>query len=67
VSGNPVSAELSSLSTALDDVIRRVVAIAEPIAGTADDALASDLFEVERALREANRRLSRARTRTENN
>jgi len=61
---NALGAELSSLTTALDDIIGRVVAIAEPLAGTADDALASELFEVERALREANRRLTRARPRT---
>jgi hypothetical protein len=38
-----------------------VVAIAEPLAGTEDDLLASDLFEVERSLREAARRLAHAR------
>jgi hypothetical protein len=61
-----VAAELSSLNTALEDIVRRVVAIAEPIAGTVDDALASDLFEVERSLQEANRRLTRARRHADN-
>ena len=58
---NPVGAELSSLTTALDELTSRVVAIAEPLAGTADDSLANDLFEVERSLREAIRRLAHAR------
>jgi hypothetical protein len=40
----------------------RVAAIAEPLVGTADDSLANDLFEVERSLREAIRRLAHART-----
>jgi hypothetical protein len=66
VNEHPIGAELSSLTTALDEIIGRVVAIAEPLAGTDGDALASDLFEVERSLREAIRRLARARLRTEN-
>ena len=66
VSRYPVGAELSSLTTALDELIGRVAAMAEPLSGTDGDALASDLFEVERSLREAIRRLARARMRTEN-
>ena len=54
-------AELSSLTTALDELTSRVAAIAESLAGTEDDLLASDLFEVERSLREAVRRLAHAR------
>jgi hypothetical protein len=54
-------AELSSLTTALDELTSRVAAIAESLAGTEDDLLASDLFEVERSLREAIRRLAHAR------
>ena len=46
---------------ALDELTSRVAAIAEPLAGTEDDLLASDLFEVERSLREAVRRLAHAR------
>ena len=60
-SAQRVGAELSSLTTALDELTSRVVAIAEPLAGTADDSLANDLFEVERSLREAIRRLAHAR------
>jgi hypothetical protein len=63
---SPVGAELSSLTTVLDELVGRVTAIAEPLSGTDDEALASDLFEVERSLREAVRRLARARMRTEN-
>ena len=63
MSPNPLSAELSSLTTALDELTSRVAAVAEPLAGTDDDALASDLFEVERSLREAIRRLAHARGR----
>ena len=60
-SANLLGAELSSLTTALDELTGRVAAIAEPLAGTDDDALASALFEVERSLREAVRRLAHAR------
>ena len=56
-----LAAELSSLTTALDELTSRVAAIAEPLAGTDADLLANDLFEVERSLREAVRRLAHAR------
>ena len=56
-----LGAELSSLTTALDELASRVAAIAEPLVDTEDDLLASDLFEVERSLREAVRRLAHAR------
>jgi hypothetical protein len=56
-------AELSSLTTELGELADRVATMAEPLAGTDDDALASDLFEVERLLREALRRLGHARGR----
>ncbi len=49
--------ELSSISTALDDLRRRVTAIAEGASGTDLDWVASNLFEVERSLGEAGRRL----------
>lgn len=58
-----VDAELSSFTTELEELAGRVAAIAEPLSGTDDDALASDLFEVERSLREAIRRLAHARSR----
>jgi len=52
-------AELSSLSTALAELTRRVAVIAEAAAATEDDEVSSELFAVERALRGAQRRLER--------
>jgi hypothetical protein len=58
--GMPASlAELSSVATALDELTRRVVTIADQAASDHDDETASELFAVERALRGANRRLGR--------
>lgn len=56
------AAELSSLLTALGDLRRRITAIAERRAGdfTRPDELATALFEVERVLGDALRRLQRA-------
>jgi hypothetical protein len=56
-------AELSSAETTLDDLIARVTAIAERRHDDRDAAVAGDLFEVERALRGARRRLGAARRR----
>jgi len=53
------AAELSSLATALDDVAERVTAIAESYAGARRDDLATELYQVERALAGARRRLAR--------
>jgi hypothetical protein len=50
--------ELSSLATALDDLTRRVTAIAERLANTQADWAAQDLFAVERSLRAGHRRLA---------
>lgn len=52
-------AELSSLATTLDDVLSRVTASAERLL-PADEQTAAELFEVERSLRVATRRLSAA-------
>ena len=52
--------ELLSLATVLDDVSRRVTAMAERRAGAESDDVANALFEVERSLREARRRLQKA-------
>ena len=54
---NPV-AELSSLAATLDDVTRRVSAMAEASAA-GDETLSAELFEIERDLRAAARRLGR--------
>ncbi len=60
--GSPASpqAELSSITTALDDLARRVTALAERSSGSELDWLATDLYEGERALAEARRRLTRS-------
>lgn len=50
--------ELSSLATALDELTRRITAIAEGLANTQADWAAQDLFAVERSLRAAHRRLA---------
>jgi hypothetical protein len=50
------TAELSSMATALDDLARRVTSLAEGLAGERED-LAVELFEVERSLNGARRRL----------
>lgn len=50
------TAELSSLATALDDLSRRVTQLAEGLANEQQD-LAVELFEVERSLNGAKRRL----------
>ena len=52
-------AEFSSVATALEELTRRVVVIADQAASDHDDETASELFAVERALRGANRRLGR--------
>ena len=52
-------AVLSSVTTVLADLTDRVTAMAESYAGTPREDVASDLFEVERALRTASRRLDR--------
>jgi hypothetical protein len=53
---------LSSVATALDELTRRLVAIADQAASEHDDETASELFAVERALRGATRRLGRLTT-----
>ncbi len=52
-------AALSSVTTVLGDLTERVTAMAESYAGTPREDVASDLYEVERALRTAARRLDR--------
>jgi len=57
-----VRAELSTLASTLDDVTRRVSALAEEAQGAGDETLAAELFGVERGLAGALRRLSRLST-----
>lgn len=52
-------AELSSLTTSLDDLTRRVTVMAERYVGGPREDIALDLYEVERALRTASRRLNK--------
>jgi hypothetical protein len=60
----PVSADpsdhavLSSVASSLDELTGRVTAIADRHQGQPTEDLARDLYEVERALRAAHRRLS---------
>ncbi len=54
--------ELSSITTALADITRRVTTIAERSQDTDLDWLSSTLFDVERSLVDATRRLSSATT-----
>jgi type II secretory pathway component PulM len=51
--------ELSSLSTALTELTRRVASIAEREAAAQHDDAAAELFAVERSLTAAGRRLER--------
>ena len=52
-------AELSSLSTSIDELVRHLARITDDLSGSERDLLGPDLFEVERALRSARRRLGR--------
>ena len=50
-------AQLSSATTTLEELLDRVSSTAEAVLASGDESLASDLFEVERSLRTAHRRL----------
>ena len=56
------TAELSSITSALEVLADRVTAIAERRDADPDDPLSTELFEVERSVRNAVRKLERART-----
>ena len=51
--------ELSSINSTLDELTRRVTALAEQAQSREEDDLAAELFGVERALTGALRRLGR--------
>ena len=51
------NAQLSSLSTALDDLSRRITQLADQLQGSSREDVAADLYEVERHLLAATRRL----------
>ena len=56
--GDP-RAELSSVATALDELTRRLTGIAERLSAARDQSAAAELFEVERSLQGAQRRLAK--------
>lgn len=58
------TAQLSSLSTALDDLSRRVTTLADEYQGSPREDVAADLYEVERHLVAATRRLQALLDRT---
>jgi len=49
--------QLSSLSTALDDLSQRITTLADDLQGSPREDVAADLYEVERNLQAAARRL----------
>lgn len=56
----PAPAELSSLASSLDELSRRLKTMAEaaaPADGEDEEGIASDLWEIERVLKSAQRRL----------
>ena len=53
------SAELSSLGTALDELTKRITAMADDAATQKREDVARELFEIERALTGASRRLNK--------
>jgi hypothetical protein len=54
------SAELGSISTLLDELRNRVVVAADGLVDTEKEDVAAELYEVDRALRMAIRRLDKA-------
>jgi hypothetical protein len=55
----PTRAELSSLSTGLHELVSRITEMADRLDGEEREQVGTDLFEVERTLRSAERRLNR--------
>jgi hypothetical protein len=53
------AAELSSAASLLDDLTRRISRLAEDAARHDDDLVAGELFEVERSMTAASRRIER--------
>ncbi|HLI01307.1 MAG TPA: hypothetical protein VKV06_11025 [Acidimicrobiales bacterium] len=52
-------AELSSIATGLDDLVERITQIVDGLSGSERDDLEADLYEVERMLNGARRRLQK--------
>ena len=55
------ASELGSLASTLEDILRRITAMADDLVGGPDDSMASSLIDVERLLRSGARRLDRIR------
>jgi len=53
-------ADLSSMQSTLDQVIARITEASEVVRGTDRDDLLGDLYEIERSLQMAQRRMRRA-------
>ncbi len=53
-------AELSSLETAIRELTERITTAADELMGTPGEDVAIDLYDVERSLRTAQRRISKA-------
>jgi hypothetical protein len=51
------AAQLSSLSSSLDDLAARITAMADALGSSPREDVAADLYEVERSLQAADRRL----------
>ena len=52
-------AQLASVATALDELTRRITHLADVTSGSEDEHAASELYEIERSLQQAARRLER--------
>ena len=50
---------MSTIASSLDELTRRITELADSRAGRPDDAVAGELYEIERALQHASRRLQR--------
>jgi hypothetical protein len=52
-------AELSAIATSIDELLRRVSGIADQVSREHEETLSTELYEVERSLGIARRRLTR--------
>jgi hypothetical protein len=52
-------AQLAPLATALEELTQRITVLAESYGGTTDDQVSTELYEIERSLQQAARRLER--------
>ena len=52
-------AQLAPLATALDELTHRITVLAESYSSAKDDQVSTELYEIERSLQQAARRLER--------